>query len=200
MRTRVREYIERTLEESRRNENRPGVEQNSNVRLLCFRPILKLTFEQEQQDDLVTDQAEMDGLMLDPVAIQRTIHEMQAQLTQLQRMMNDPNVPQQGRKNAQMQANDLTMRIQQAQFFLNMATAEANGGVGPSASGASAQGGFKQGEYRPGWSNPFPNQQPANNESPYQRLPVNPNRRRTQKRPADWDVDTREPKVARYWE
>lgn len=139
----------------------------------------------------------MDGMMLDPIAIQGTIHEMQAQLTQLQRMMNDPNMPQQGRKNAQMQANDLTMRIQQAQFFLNMATAEANGGVGP---GGGGQGGFKQGEYRPGWSNPFPNQQPANNESPYQRLPVNPNRRRTQKRPADWDVDTREPKVARYWE
>ena len=74
--------------------------------------------------------------MLDPVAIQGTIHEMQAQLTQLQRMMNDPNVPQQGRKNAQMQANDLTIRIQHAQFFLNMATAEANGGgVGPGAGG-----------------------------------------------------------------
>jgi protein MPE1 len=195
----VREYIDRTLEESRRNENRPAVEQNTNLAVCppSFRPMPILTFKQEQQDDLVTDQAEMDGMMLDPVAIQRTIQEMQAQLTQLQRMMNDPNVPQQGRKNAQMQANDLTMRIQQAQFFLNMATAEANGGVGP---GGGGQGGFKQGEYRPGWSNPFPNQQPANNESPYQRLPVNPNRRRTQKRPADWDVDTREPKVARYWE
>lgn len=156
-----------------------------------------LTSNQEQQDDLVTDQAEMDGMILDPIAIQRTIQEMQAQLTQLQRMMNDPNVPQQGRKNAQMQANDLTMRIQQAQFFLNMATTEANGGVG---AGVGGQGAFKQGEYRPGWSNPFPNQQPANNESAYQRLPVNPNRRRTQKRPADWDLDTREPKVARYWE
>ena len=199
VRTRVREYIDRTLEENRRNENRPGLEQNTNpnVRLPSFCSIPMLTFNQEQQDDLVTDQAEMDGMMLDPIAIQRTIQEMQAQLTQLQRMMNDTNVPQQGRKNAQMQANDLTMRIQQAQFYLNMATAEANGGVGP---GVGGQGAFKQGEYRPGWSNPFPNQQPANNESAYQRLPVNPNRRRTQKRPADWDVDTREPKVARYWE
>ena len=199
MRVRVREYIDRTLEESRRNENRPGMEQNTNlnVRLPFFCSIPMLTFNQEQQDDLVTDQAEMDGMVLDPIAIQRTIQEMQAQLTQLQRMMNDPNVPQQGRKNAQMQANDLTMRIQHAQVFLNMATTDTNGGVGPSVGG---QGAFKQGEYRPGWSNPFPNQQPANNESPYQRLPVNPNRRRTQKRPADWDVDTREPKVARYWE
>lgn len=38
MRVRVREYIDRTLEESRRNENRPGMEQNTNlnVRLLFF--------------------------------------------------------------------------------------------------------------------------------------------------------------------
>lgn len=38
MRVRVREYIDRTLEESRRNENRPGMEQNTNlnVRLPFF--------------------------------------------------------------------------------------------------------------------------------------------------------------------
>jgi len=63
---------------------------------------------------------------------------------------------------------------------------------------------FKKGEYRPNWTNPFPNQQPAGQESAYQRLPVN-NRRRGQKRERPSDIlevggDGGQSKVARYWE
>jgi len=62
---------------------------------------------------------------------------------------------------------------------------------------------FKPGEYRPGWTNPFPNQQPAGGESAYQRLPVN-NRRKGPKRdrPSDFleVAGDGQAKAARYWE
>ncbi|KAG9122841.1 hypothetical protein FRC07_000603 [Ceratobasidium sp. 392] len=50
------------------------------------------------------------------------------------------------------------------------------------------------------WTNPFSNQQPAGNESAYQRLPVH-NRRKKRDRPSDFvEVGGDQSKVPRYWE
>ncbi|QRW03386.1 mRNA polyadenylation-like protein [Ceratobasidium sp. AG-Ba] len=50
------------------------------------------------------------------------------------------------------------------------------------------------------WTNPFANQQPAGNESAYQRLPVH-NRRKKRDRPSDFvEVGGDQSKMPRYWE
>lgn len=125
---------------------------------------------------------------------------MQAQLSQVQRMMNESNIPAQSRMNAQMQANQLTARIAQMQEFLqltnqiiNVTTAAATAATNPSGHN------FGDGDFRQGWSNPYQVQQPAGADSAYQRLPVNP-RRRVQKRAADWEADGHDAKVPRFWE
>lgn len=123
---------------------------------------------------------------------------MQAQLAQVQRMMGETNIPLQSRLNAQMQASQLTAQIAQTQELLQVANQIINATAAATAAGEANARGYQKGEYRPGWTNPFPNQQPVSADSAYQRLPVNP-RRRAQKRAADWDPDQRDPK-ARYWE
>ena len=82
-------------------------------------------------------------------------------------------------------------------------------GMGAGMGGAGMQGGMGAGmgmqqEYRQ-WTNPFPNQQPAGQDSAYQRLPLN-NRRRQLKRdrPSDFleiaGAEQGDAKQARYWE
>ena len=62
--------------------------------------------------------------------------------------------------------------------------------------------GYQQ-DYR-GWTNPFPNQPPAGQDSAYQRLPVNHRRRNLKReRPSDFlevGGSDGQAKVPRYWE
>jgi protein MPE1 len=122
---------------------------------------------------------------------------MQAQLSQVQRMMNESNIPAQSRMNAQMQATQLTAQIAQTQEVMQLANHIINATTAAAAVEATGRN-FQNNEYRAGWSNTY-QAPPAGADSAYQRLPVNP-RRRVQKRAADWENDGRDSKVPRYWE
>ncbi|TFK78541.1 DWNN-domain-containing protein [Polyporus arcularius HHB13444] len=138
------------------------------------------------------------------------IAQIQAQIQQLQVMLNNTSLPAQVRQQAQLKHQQLQMDLQQAQTVAAMAAAQSfnmpamGGGMGGSMGGGSMGGGMgMQGEYRQ-WTNPFSNQQPAGQDSAYQRLPLN-NRRRPLKRDRPSDFleiagAQGDAKAARYWE
>lgn len=125
--------------------------------------------------------------------LQQQVTELQAQLSQIQRMMNESNISAQSRMNAQMQAAQLTAEIARYQELMQVANQIISATTAAAAAEANVRS-FQNNEYRSAWQ-----PQPASADSAYQRLPVNP-RRRAQKRGADWEGDGRDPKVARYWE
>lgn len=97
-----------------------------------------------------------------------------------------------------MKHQQLQMELQQAQMAAAMAaTFQPGPAVGMPFNNMQ---GFQQ-----PWSNPFPNQQPAGQDSAYQRLPLN-NRRRNylkRERPSDFlevGGSEHEAKMPRYWE
>ncbi|KAI0731337.1 hypothetical protein C8Q76DRAFT_718534 [Earliella scabrosa] len=151
------------------------------------------------------------------------INQLQAQIQQLQVMLNNTSLPAQVRQQAQMKHQQLQMELQQAQAVAAMAAAQSfnmqgmagnmGGGMGMGAAGGMGGGmgvgggmggGMPMQEFRQ-WTNPFPNQQPAGQDSAYQRLPLN-NRRRPLKRdrPSDFleiaGAQQGDSKTARYWE
>ncbi|KAI0794063.1 DWNN domain-containing protein [Fomes fomentarius] len=155
------------------------------------------------------------------VDMSQILTQLQAQIQQLQVMLNNTSLPAQVRQQAQLKHQQLQMELQQAQAVAAMAAAQSftmagNMGVG-AGMGMGAMGGGVGGVPAGGmggsmpmqdfrqWTNPFPNQQPAGQDSAYQRLPLN-NRRRTLKRdrPSDFleisGVQQGDAKAARYWE
>ncbi|RPD64224.1 DWNN-domain-containing protein [Lentinus tigrinus ALCF2SS1-7] len=143
------------------------------------------------------------------------ISQLQAQIQQLQVMLNNTSLPAQVRQQAQLKHQQLQVELQQAQTVAAMAAAQSfnmpamAGGMGGNMGGGGMNGGMggnmnMQSEYRQ-WTNPFPNQQPAGQDSAYQRLPLN-NRRRPLKRdrPSDFleiaGAQQGDAKTARYWE
>ncbi|KAI0708834.1 DWNN domain-containing protein [Cerioporus squamosus] len=143
------------------------------------------------------------------------ISQIQAQIQQLQVMLNNTSLPAQVRQQAQLKHQQLQMDLQQAQTVAAMAAAQSfnmpamtggmGGGMAGAMGGGMGGGGMgMQGEYRQ-WTNPFSNQQPAGQDSAYQRLPLN-NRRRPLKRdrPSDFleiaGAQQGDAKAARYWE
>ena len=154
--------------------------------------------------------------------------QLQAQSQQLQGMLNNPALPAPVRQQAQMKQQQLQLEIQnvaamaaaQQSFAMNAAVGVGAGagvgvgvGVGMGGMGGGAMmgaggaggvgaggGGMGMGQ----WTNPFPNQQPAGQDSAYQRLPLN-NRRRPLKRdrPSDFleiGGAQGDAKTPRYWE
>ncbi|KAI0816962.1 DWNN domain-containing protein [Trametes gibbosa] len=148
----------------------------------------------------------------------QSIPQLQAQIQQLQVMLNNTALPAQVRQQAQLKHQQLQIDLQQAQAVAAMAAASSfampgqmgAGGMGAGMGGGMGGGGMGGGmggmqqEYRQ-WTNPFPNQQPAGQDSAYQRLPLN-NRRRQLKRdrPSDFleigGAEQGDAKQARYWE
>ena len=133
-------------------------------------------------------------------------------------MLNNASIPAPARQQAQLKHQQLQMELQQAQAVAAMAAAQSfsmpaalAGAMGNGMAGnmgGAMQGGMggnmgMQGEFRQ-WTNPFPNQQPAGQDSAYQRLPLN-NRRRPLKRdrPSDFleiGGSQGDAKTPRYWE
>lgn len=139
-----------------------------------------------------------------------SIPQLQAQISQIQIMLNNPSLPSMVRQQTQMKHQQLQMELQQAQVAAAMAAtlqaASSSAGVMPFNNNPMQGNGYAQQDFRQQqWTNPFPNQQPANQDSAYQRLPLN-NRRRNhlkRERPSDFlEVAGNEPeaKVPRYWE
>ncbi|KAG8760155.1 hypothetical protein FRC14_003911 [Serendipita sp. 396] len=172
------EYIDNAFEEHRQKEAK-----SANV------------IAKEDEGNEQAQQNPFDGIAPDPNALQAQITEMQAQLSQVQRMMNESNISAQGRMNAQMQAAELTQRIANTQQLLQIANQIIN--VTAAAAAAEASANNQNNNYRGNWQPAY--QQPASADSAYQRLPVNP-RRRVAKRPAEWDADGRDAKQPRFWE
>ncbi|PIL25127.1 transcription factor [Ganoderma sinense ZZ0214-1] len=155
----------------------------------------------------------------DAIDVAQIISQLQAQIQQVQAMVNNMSIPQQARHQAQLKHQQLQMELQQAQAVgaamaaaqsFNMPSAAMGGagmgaGMGGAIGGGMGAGGMgMQGEFRQ-WTNPFPNQQPAGQDSAYQRLPLN-NRRRPLKRdrPSDFleiaGAQQGDAKAPRFWE
>ena len=142
------------------------------------------------------------------------IPQIQAQITQLYQMLQNPNLPDHVRHQTEMHHQQLQIQLSQAQAisaalavatFQQQQQQQAAQNVANNTMGFGMQGGFPQqlGQWNNN-NNQFSNQQQsAGQESAYQRLPVN-NRRRNLKRDRPTDFfETTAPdgtKIPRYWE
>lgn len=139
------------------------------------------------------------------------IPQLQAQINQITIMLQNPSIPPQVRQMTEMQHHQLKIQLQQAQTISAALAAAATfqHQQMQQVQQVNAGGGMNGMNYnmhaQQGWTNQFSNQQPAGQDSAYQRLPLN-NRRRNLKRerPSDFlevGADAYgEPKVPRYWE
>lgn len=143
-----------------------------------------------------------------------SIPQLQAQISQISLMLQNSSLPNQVRHQTEMQYHQLQIQLQQAQAIsaaLAVATTfqqqqqQAQQQVQNAVNAGNMAYGMQQGyqqQQSGAWTNQFSNQQPAGQDSAYQRLPIN-NRRRNLKRerPSDFlEVGGEESKVPRYWE
>jgi protein MPE1 len=131
-------------------------------------------------------------------------------------MLQNPSLPNQVRQTTQMQYQELQMQLQQAQTVA--ATLAIASGFQQQQQQQQRQqqqqqqqqnqniggGSYNmQGGYQKNWTNPFSNQQPAGQDSAYQRLPINNRRHLKRERPSDFlevSGSGGEAKVAKFWE
>ncbi|KAJ6518863.1 DWNN domain-containing protein [Mycena sanguinolenta] len=186
MRTKVADYIESVIEESKKEGSDEGAAATAAA------ASSSITGQGEDQQDFYDQQANMDMSKM----VADSIPQLQAQIAQISAMLQNPSLPPQVRHNTQLQHNQLQMQLAQAQ---EMATAMALA-AGFQQQQMNNVAGMMQGYNQAGWANNgF-----AGQDSAYQRLPVN-NRRRVLKRdrPEDFfevNGGGNESKQARYWE
>lgn len=222
MRAKVREYVRNTVEETRRaaEQNAEAIaqaqEQNTQV---------KPDPDPRDKDDEVIDQQPGNdnggdqGGFIDPSVM---VTQLQAQLAQLMIMQSNPTLPVANRISVNQQIQQLTMQLKQAEALRDMLQMGMNGMGGPMMGGMDMMGmgmqqpgmgmgmgnpGFmgqqqqqqpwQKPQYHPGWHNSFSMQQPPNNQSAYERLPVN-NRRNKRERPDDFGEGPDSKR--QYWE
>ena len=221
----VSDYIEKAIEESKKEGGEesdvPNGQHVSLVSLIIHeaefsdnqlsqsttpeeRPLGEQDIYSEQQPDMNMDMSQM---LVDQIP------QLQAQITQLYQMLQNANLPDHVRHQTEMHHQQLQIQLSQAQA-ISAALAVANfqqqqqaaQNVANNTMGFNMQGGFQQ-QQMGQWnnSNQFSNQQqPAGQDSAYQRLPVNSNRRRNLKRDRPTEFfETTAPdgtKIPRYWE
>ncbi|KAG9017163.1 hypothetical protein FRB90_001515 [Tulasnella sp. 427] len=221
MRGKVREYVRNTVEESRK-----AAEQNAEAGPIADEPIpqVKAETEPKDKDDEVTDEQPGnenggDQGFIDPSVV---VTQLQAQLAQLMIMQSNPTLPVASRISINQQIQQLTMQLKQAEALRDMFQMGMNGMGGPMMGGMDMMGmgmqqpamGMGMGnpgymgqqqhqpwqkpQYNPGWHNTFSMHQPPNNQSAYERLPVN-NRRNKRERPEDFGDGGPDSK-RQYWE
>jgi len=138
-----------------------------------------------------------------------SIPQLQAQVAQISVMLQNPSLPNQVRQTTQMQYQELQMQLQQAQTVA--ATLAIASGFQQQQQQQQQQqnqnvggGSYNtQGVYQKNWTNTFSNQQPAGQDSAYQRLPVNNRRHLKRERPSDFlevSGGGGEAKIAKFWE
>ncbi|KZT09993.1 DWNN-domain-containing protein [Laetiporus sulphureus 93-53] len=197
-RTRVADYIDQEIEKSKHEIEEEikstGTPEPSNKEKQALEAA---AFDQEYYEQQPGNELDVSQI------IAETIPQLQAQISQIQIMLNNPSLPPQVRRQTQMKHQQLQMELQQAQVVAMAASFQ------PAAAAAAAMPfnnmqGFQQ-DFHPGaWTSSFPNQQPASQDSAYQRLPLN-NRRRNLKRerPSDFlevGGSEQDAKIPRYWE
>lgn len=205
-RAKVTAYVEKTLEESRKEIEAAGGGEGGGG--------------DEQDQDIYSDQQPGDMSMDMQQAIIDQIPQIQASITQISKMLQNANLPANVRHQTEMQHQQLQMQLHEAQMMAlamaalqqqqaaqqqqvqaqqqaqQQAAALSGGGMGYGNANAYQQ-------QQQSWTSQYISQQPGP-DSAYQRLPVN-NRRRNLKRdrPSDFlevggDGDAN--KVPRYWE
>lgn len=172
-------------------------------------PAATTEYGQGQEQDYYTDQ--QPGVDFDySQYLADSIPQLQAQLSQINVMLNNGSLPMQVRQQTEMKHQQLQMELERAQ--LAAALIQVNQAAAGAMQYATMQqqqqqqqqqySGQMHQQQQQSWTNPFTNQQPAGAESAYQRLPLN-NRRRNLKRdrPSDFlEVGGSETKTPRYWE
>ncbi|KAJ7759258.1 DWNN domain-containing protein [Mycena metata] len=198
MRTRVTDYIDGEIEESRKEGGEEGAAVSGTSNGAGSSSTGQDATSGEQDFYAADQQANMDMSKM----VADSIPQLQAQIAQISAMLQNPALPQQVRQNTQMQHHQLQIQLAQAQ---EMATAIAFAGIQQQQMNNVAAGMNNynmQGYNQAGWANNGFAQQ-AGQDSAYQRLPVN-NRRRVLKRDRPQDFleigGENENKVARYWE
>ncbi|KAK1232127.1 Protein mpe1 [Marasmius sp. AFHP31] len=194
-RTKVNDYIEKAIEESKKED----VEDQG----------VKGGAQPEDGINLDGDFYDESGMNMDmQQMIVDSIPQLQAQISQISVMLQNP-LPPHVRQTTEMQHQQLKMQLQQAQAMsaalaaaVSFQQQQQQGQGQVQVQQVQNVGGMGYGMQQ-GWTNPFPNQQPAGQDSAYQRLPLN-NRRRNVKRerPSDFleiggESDS---KVPRFWE
>ncbi|KAF8659827.1 hypothetical protein AX16_001712 [Volvariella volvacea WC 439] len=215
-RTKVSDYIEKAIEESRKEGAEDGGSRNGD-NIDPNDPQALSTAQLEQ--DFYTDQS---GLDMDMQMLVDSIPQLQAQIAQISVMLQNPSLPNQVRMQTEMQHQQLQMQLQQAQnVALTLAAAASFQQAAAQAQAEAAQqqqqqqqqlqqmqqqmqnGGYGVQNWgagnNPGDGNLYGQQ--GGQEGAYQRLPVN-NRRRNLKRerPSDFLEVGGDEKVPRYWE
>jgi len=220
MRTKVRDYIDREIEKSRQqeasapDESKPQAAPNPATASSSGDDASYQADGQGLEQDFYLDQqpgADFDVSQM----VADTIPQLQAQISQIMVMLNNPSLPPHVRQQTEMKHQQLQMELQQAHMtsaLIQASNAAAVYNMQQQQQAVQQQAqynmngpmmGMSQQEYR-SWTNPFPNQQPAGQDSAYQRLPLN-NRRRNLKRerPSDFlEVagSDQSAKMQRQWE
>lgn len=203
-RTKVTDYIEKAVEDSKKEASEDSTTAVGGDGTGDATGQAESGEQSNQEQDLYSDQQpdlsmEMSQMLVD------SMPQLQAQINQLSVMLQTSSLPNQVRHQTEMQYQQLQIQLQQAQAIsAALAVATFQQQQQQQQAQNLVTGGMGYGmQYQQNWGNQFSNQQPAGQDSAYQRLPVN-NRRRNLKRdrPSDFfDVaGENESKVPRYWE
>ncbi|TFK39808.1 DWNN domain-containing protein [Crucibulum laeve] len=213
-RTKVSDYIEKAIEDSRKESAEQLAPNPSNDGSSTPTGQSSTTSDQQQQQedqeqqDLYSDQ--QPDMSMDMAQIIESIPQLQAQISQISLMLQNPSLPNHVRHQTEMQHQQLQMQLQQAQTISAALAAATTYQQQQQAAQQQAQNavvsgmGYGMPGYQQGnWNQYAASQQTVNPDSAYQRLPVN-NRRRNLKRDRPSDFleigGEHDPKVARYWE
>jgi len=204
MRTKVGDYIDKEIEKSRQDgeeesKSNGTPEPSSSNKLQNPSEADLAAFDQEYY----SEQQPGGDIDVSQIIAQNIPH-LQAQISQIQIMLNNPSLPPQVRQQTQMKHQQLQMELQQQQVAAAMAATFQQPGPAVAQMPFNNMQGYQQ-DFRSSWTNPFPNQQPAGQDSAYQRLPLNNRRRNYLKRdrPSDFlevGGSEQEAKIPRYWE
>ncbi|KIP03005.1 hypothetical protein PHLGIDRAFT_78264 [Phlebiopsis gigantea 11061_1 CR5-6] len=197
-RTKVGDYIDREIEKSKHEGSDEDKTRSSTPSTSMEKQAPEPDYYGEQQPGGELDVSQI---------VAASIPQLQAQLNQLSIMLSNPTLPATVRQQTEMKYQQIQMELQQAQIASALIQASSAVAAANSMPMQPMQQPYmqqqQQQQQQQQWTNPFSNQQPAGQDSAYQRLPLN-NRRRNLKRdrPSDFLDMTGESgqKVPRYWE
>ncbi|EKM50470.1 uncharacterized protein PHACADRAFT_263782 [Phanerochaete carnosa HHB-10118-sp] len=201
-RARVFDYVDKEIEKSRNESQIEMTTRSSTPAAGGDRPA-EGSGEQQHQDQEYYGEQQPGGDFDVSQMVAASIPQLQAQIQQLNMMLNNPTLPPQVRQQTEMKYQQLQMELQQAQIASALIQASSAVAAANAMPMQQMPQQYMQQQQQQWSTNPFSNQQPAGQDSAYQRLPLN-NRRRNLKRerPSDFleVAGESEAKVPRYWE
>ncbi|TFK53422.1 DWNN-domain-containing protein [Heliocybe sulcata] len=199
-RTKVADYIDKAIEESKKDISEEVPASMGGPSSVAEQAIADAEAAALEQD-VYSQQQPGSGMDMT-----QYIDSLQAQIKQLSVILNNSALPNDVRQHTQMKYQELQMQLQEANTFAAaLAAATSLQQQLQSTGGTLPMPGFAHNDFSAGWPAPFQAQQPPTGDGAYQRLPVN-NRRRNLKRdrPSDFlevaGNEDPEAKIPRYWE